>query len=206
MENAIKNCPCCPRHCDLAEPGCGHGRAFAEHLAQGGKPEDFKAEHGHEPHEHHSEHEHHHGPRGEHGHHHGPHHGPRHFEGDPESLSGLMHRCGHVLHHGDRKRTQHTVLRMLAEQGEMSQKDLQERLEIRPGSVSELVAKLEHKGLVTKTRDEEDKRRATLALTDAGRETAEKAPEPGKDLFSGLSGEEQETLRSLLKKLLESWK
>lgn len=56
-------------------------------------------------------------------------------------------------------------------------------------------------------RDEEDRRRVVLRITEAGREQAEAASceEKGQDLYGALSVEEQDMLKALLKKLLESW-
>lgn len=56
-------------------------------------------------------------------------------------------------------------------------------------------------------RDEEDRRRVVLRITEAGREQAEAASseEKGQNLYEALSVEEQDTLKALLKKLLESW-
>ena len=89
----------------------------------------------------------------------------------------------------------------------MTQKELQEALAIQPGSVSEIISKLEARGLLSRERDEEDKRRMVLRITDAGRAGAEafSGAESGNELYGALSEEEQSTLKELLKKLLESW-
>lgn len=89
----------------------------------------------------------------------------------------------------------------------MTQKELQEALGVQPGSASEIISKLEDRGLVSRERDEEDRRRVVLRITEAGREQAEAASceEKGQDLYEALSVEEQDTLKALLKKLLESW-
>lgn len=47
----------------------------------------------------------------------------------------------------------------------VNQKQLQELLGIRPGSMSEMVIKLESKGLVSRAKDESDKRVTRLTLT-----------------------------------------
>ena len=96
------------------------------------------------------------------------------------------------------------VLRILARQDGLSQRALQEGLGIQPGSLSELVTKLEDKGLLTREQDGEDKRRVLLRLTDAGREAAGQAPSPAERdaRFAALTEEERDTLRTLLDKLL----
>ena len=117
-----------------------------------------------------------------------------------------MRRCGHALRHrADRDRGQRTVLALLAAWGETDQRTLQNALAIQPGSVSELLSKLEAKGYIVKTRSEQDRRMATVALTEEGKEAARSLPEKKQDLYAALTSEEQETLKSLLKKLLESW-
>lgn len=104
--------------------------------------------------------------------------------------------------------SQEQVLKMLADRKEpVDQRELQEMMRVRPASASELLAKLEEKGWITRERDAEDRRRARVTLTEAGAEKAGKTDvAPQEDLFAGLTPEEQETLRGLLLKLLESWK
>lgn len=142
------------------------------------------------------------------GHHHGRHGHPGHrWEADDDSLSGLLRRCGHVLHCQGKAHGQKRVLKLLREAQQLSQKELQEALGIRPGSVSELISKLEDKGLLRREKDERDKRRAVLVLTEAGMEAAKTMPESEEPehLYNALTQEEQETLRQLLKKLTASW-
>lgn len=141
--------------------------------------------------------------------HRGPHRGPRPEPPEPEpdrdSLLGLMRRCGHYLaHRAGAVSSRERMLRLLAERGEMQQSDLVYLLELRSASVSEQLGKLEAQGLVERRRSEEDRRGVTIELTHAGRELAESAGAQA-DMFSALSGEEQEQLRALLQRLLSSW-
>lgn len=127
---------------------------------------------------------------------------------EKDDLSGLMSRCGHYLyHHPGRKRGQGKILRILSQREEMTQKELQDILEIRPGSMSEIVSKLEGRGMLERIRDEQDKRKVILRITKDGKaEGMEKTRhEIERELFRSLSEEEQNTLRELLKKLLEDW-
>ena len=76
---------------------------------------------------------------------------------------------------------------------------------MQPGSLSELVSKLEKKGMLTRERGE-DRRGNRLRLTDAGREAVPGATaEPGGDLFDALTAEQQDTLAELLRTLLMDW-
>ena len=103
------------------------------------------------------------------------------------------------------------ILRILCQQEQMSQKELQEILHIQPGSMSEIAAKLESKGLIARGRDEADKRKILLSITDEGRtwvnqRNAAAIRQQRAELFSSLSQEEQDTLQTLLGKLSADWK
>ena len=75
--------------------------------------------------------------------------------------------------------------------------------------MSEIAAKLEHKGLLCRQKDPQDKRQILLTLTDAGREDVERFRRQGKGQhgtdFAALTQEEQQLLSQLLDKLLTSW-
>ncbi len=124
---------------------------------------------------------------------------------DPESLEGLLMRIAREIRRPKRQHfgsTQDQIVRILYENGgTMGQKALQELLHVQPGSISEILSKMEEKGLVTRSKADTDKRASLISLTDA-----ENPQNPDSVSFDALSGEEQETLKSLLKKLLASWK
>ena len=128
---------------------------------------------------------------------------PHHF--DPDSLIGLWIRSHRALermpadHRGVKR-----VLRLLdLGGGSLTQRDLMQLMDVRPGSLSELLGKMEAHGLITRERREEDHRCVTITLTDAGRE---KAKERGRrDLFAALNEEEKEQLKAILAKLTASW-
>ena len=144
--------------------------------------------------------------RGPHGHHgfHG-HPGREHF--DPEFLEKadlhiLLRAAFHSMRHARFGNTQDRILKILAENKEMDQRQLQEELHVRPGSMSEIISKLEDKGLVLRERSEDDRRHATLSLSEEGMHAASSIEirEPVK----ALSDEEEETLRQLLLKMVRS--
>ena len=113
----------------------------------------------------------------------------------------------HSIRHGEPGGVgQNRILRILAQTEELSQRELQEQLGIQPGSLSEILGKLESKGQILRSRDEQDKRKSTLRLTDEGRKALDAARlEPERtDPFAALSTEEQETLRSLLNKVIDA--
>lgn len=69
------------------------------------------------------------------------------------------------------------VLREIAKAGTLSVTDLARRAATSQSSVSEVVARLSSRGLIARTRSIEDRRRANLALSDAGRALLARAPE-----------------------------
>ncbi|SHH85374.1 DNA-binding transcriptional regulator, MarR family [Sporobacter termitidis DSM 10068] len=132
----------------------------------------------------------------------------------PERLYILLLRCSHALSRGHHHELaahpgQWRVLSFLAANGATAQRELLEAVQIRPASLSELLAKLESKGLITRAKDEDDKRSAVVELTALGRavidENAGRQQSFAAELFSPLSAEEQEQLAGLLDKLVQPW-
>ena len=148
---------------------------------------------------------------GPHGHGHGHGHHEHGWDGSREDLAGKLEYCARGLaqyagrHHGQRK-----ILRILREQSPISQKDLQAMLGIQSGSMSEIAAKLESRGLIVRGRDQADKRKITLSITPAGqawldqRDDGEIQRRRG-SFFSGLTQEERNALEALLDKLADHW-
>lgn len=107
------------------------------------------------------------------------------------------------------KASQKRILIILNESGSLTQKELTERLDIQPGSASEILSKLENSGLITRTQNETDRRTTDIRLTDAGTELALEAAMQRKnrheEMFSCLTSEEKMTLLSLLEKIHKDW-
>lgn len=108
------------------------------------------------------------------------------------------------------KGSQKNILIMLRKAGDITQRELTERLGIQPGSVSEVIAKLEDAGNILRTPSETDRRTMNIELTPKGMMSASEAAEQRNrrhvEMFSCLSGDEKETLLSLLEKLNADWK
>jgi DNA-binding MarR family transcriptional regulator len=127
-----------------------------------------------------------------------------------EELLAELRKCGRFLYHkfGGRH-GQGKILRILAEKEELSQKELQDMLGIQSGSISEIINKLERRGLLYRVKDEADKRMTKLHITEEGLEELKEIEQrviPGtEELFEVLKKEEQETLAELVKKLNASW-
>lgn len=123
-----------------------------------------------------------------------------------ERLGRLLRRSGHFLYHQCNHDQQSAVMELLCDQGAMNQKELQQKLGVKPGSVSELISKLEAKGLVERERDPQDRRKVVLNLTDRGRKVAEIHRErPVETLFTALDEQERQQLTKILEKLIVSW-
>ncbi len=102
------------------------------------------------------------------------------------------------------RHSQQKVLRLICENENVTQKDLQTFLQIEAGSLSELLSKLVDKGFIVREKSEADRRRTILQPTEAGREkVAEFNAVKDEILFSRLNREERNTLRILLEKLYE---
>ena len=117
-------------------------------------------------------------------------------------------RTGRILLEG--KGGQSRILELLAREGGMTQRTLTEHLGIQPGSVSEILGKLEGAGLITRSPNEEDRRTVDLALTEAGRARLEEGHAERETrvqaAFEGLTEEEKNTLLTLMEKLRADWR
>ncbi|WP_040810592.1 MarR family winged helix-turn-helix transcriptional regulator [Nocardia concava] len=102
---------------------------------------------------------------------------------------------------------EHWVLTYLAESSsELSQQDMANAMEIDRSEVVRLIDSLEKAGLVTRTRDPEDRRKYRLAITAAGNrmreETDAKIFAATDNLLARLTPAERETLHRLSLKAL----
>ncbi|MGN0136819.1 MarR family transcriptional regulator [Anaerotignum sp.] len=100
---------------------------------------------------------------------------------------------------------QYRCIYTLNETGRISQKELAEILQIRSTSLSELLLKLEKKGLVERMPSAQDKRKLLVSLTQEGHEEALKYQKLRVnaycDMVSPLSEEEKRQFYSILSKI-----
>lgn len=124
------------------------------------------------------------------------------------SLSALLDRCSHYLAHRIRgsKRGRENMMAIISQRPGITQKELAEVLGIQPASVSELLMKLEYKGLVLREKDEQDRRSMNVHLTEEGQALLTEPKDEITDPFEALSADEQDQLRTILEKLLADWK
>ena len=125
-------------------------------------------------------------------------------------LYWTMRRLYHKMRGAaDGRDSQKRVLAIILRRGGISQKELTDMLGIAPGSMSELLGKLDGAGLTKRKTSSSDRRTADIFLTEQGKEQALKSIEERekylRELYSILSQEEKEQLLSLLGKLEEDW-
>jgi DNA-binding MarR family transcriptional regulator len=114
---------------------------------------------------------------------------------DAELKDKEMLGCGRMLH---------TLIR----EGDLTQKELAERLEVRPQSLTSALDRLEKAGFVERTRDAQDRRVQVVHLTPAGREMGELLHSlrrrAAEQYFSCLVPAEKEALSRLLEKIQQA--
>ena len=125
-------------------------------------------------------------------------------------LMRQMRRCGHLLYHKfSLNFSQNRILLTLHREGPMTQKALMCKMQIQPGSLSEVLSKVEGSGLVERSRCEDDRRNFEIRLTDEGVKQAEAFERDREDmarlLFETLSETEKETLYGMLNQLHDHW-
>ena len=127
-------------------------------------------------------------------------------DGDLMELIDMAGRMSHRRPQGGPARGQALVLSILAGREALSQRELQQMLGIQPGSLSELISKLEAKGLLTREKAE-DRRGNLLRITDAGRQAIPEADtaSEAEDPFAPLTAQQQDQLSAMLRTLLTAW-
>ena len=107
------------------------------------------------------------------------------------------------------KGSQTGVLIALEETGPITQRKLTELLDIRPGSASEVLTKLEHNGLIRRSPNSADGRTMDISLTEEGQQQSLLARQQRirrhDEMFACLSEEEKQELLALLGKLNGAW-
>jgi DNA-binding MarR family transcriptional regulator len=118
---------------------------------------------------------------------------------------------GHYLHMhaGGRGGKQFVLIALHKNGGKLTQRELLERTNISPAALSEVVAKLEAKGLIAREPYEHDRRQLIIELTDEGEGCAARMCEERErfeaNALSCLSLDEQAQLADLLKRLKDHW-
>lgn len=102
--------------------------------------------------------------------------------------------------------TQYIVMMVLWEFGDMSEKELGQKIYLDSGTLTPVLKKLEKAGFIKRRRAKEDERFVKIILTESGIELKEKALQVPQALDGciRLTYDEMITLRGLLKKALEN--
>ena len=126
-----------------------------------------------------------------------------------EQLVIRLHKAHYGLRHNAESRGgQGRILSLLLKRGGISQRELMDIVSVRAGSLSEVLGKLEDSGYISRSPNEEDRRRVDIVLTPEGEAAAREADERRsagrRAFFSPLSEEEKAQLNGLLDKLSEN--
>ena len=134
------------------------------------------------------------------------------------SLARKTAHLGHLIHRfyqadarekgvgGDPTRGQGRVLALLAVKPETTQRELSYLLDMRQQSLSELLAKLEEKGFITRERSAEDGRVVNVKLTEEGAAAAPDLEALNKraDIIDCLDADERAQFETLIDKVTAS--
>ena len=125
--------------------------------------------------------------------------------GLPSQEDGAGNERSASCHHGTGR-----ILSKLVHQGDgISQAALAEKMNIRPQSLSEALAKMEERGWIERRPNPQDKRGTLVYLSEQGREQEEQLSErrraAAEQLLSALTEEEKTHLSELLNKILSAF-
>lgn len=115
----------------------------------------------------------------------------------------LMSYFKEMRNQGHPNRGQAKILAILKEEPIISQKELILQLNMKPQSASELIKKLENKGLIVREKSVEDKRIFVIQLTELGKQEADRNHEFQPIVLNSLTLEEKEQFSNILDKLIK---
>ena len=102
------------------------------------------------------------------------------------------------------------MLGLLHDHGEMSQSQIASLLDIRPQSLSEMLAKAETDGVIVRRQSTEDKRQTLVSLTELGQSRVETYREnhrrQAEEFLDPLTDDEKNALAEILRKLIDAKK
>ena len=189
MNSEVKyeQCPLCGKNCSINEVKCCRGKKFVRLLNEGEITEEKIIELKEQARK-----------REE-------------FKNLPQEdrLMIMLGKCGMILnnksygHHGRGR-----ILKVLLEKGTITQSELQDIIDIRSGSLSEILSKMEDKELIIREKDENDKRSNKIYLNDKAKDVREGVLDVlndwNKEITKSLTEEEEEMLKSLLEKVCKN--
>lgn len=124
------------------------------------------------------------------------------------ALAARLRACGHFLYYQTGgKAGQRRILVTLLRRESLTQKEMQDELDVSSGALSEILQKMEDSGLVERKKSRNDKRQVKLCLTEQGKAQALCVKEHYRRIlarmFECLSSEEKDQLGATLEKLVE---
>jgi len=132
---------------------------------------------------------------------------------DNEDLARLFHRASKMMarsyhRHSHAHHAQARVYDIIRQNGAMSQAELLQMLDVRSSSLSEILGKLEQGGLISREKNENDRRSYILSVKEGGIPPFadhDQSRAKGADaLFSCLNEQERNLLGGLLRKITEA--
>lgn len=123
------------------------------------------------------------------------------------ALASCLRACGHFLYYQTGgKAGQRRILVTLLKQEGLTQKELQDVLEISSGALSEILQKMEDSSLIERKKSSDDKRQMKLSLTPAGKGMALQVKahyfRTLERMFECLAEQEKTQLGGILEKLV----
>lgn len=128
----------------------------------------------------------------------------------PHQIVRQLRHAGWFLHYkmGGRVGRRRVLMELSAQPG-MLQRELQQRLDVQAGSLSELLAKMEADGVLRRDKSTDDGRNFVLSLTEQGRADAARVRSDYDrrvtEMTSCLTHSELEQLHALLDVMLTHW-
>lgn len=108
-----------------------------------------------------------------------------------------------LAHQSELTASQLLVMQQVAQNGKALPSAIAKTIDLKQATITVLLNKLEHAGLVTRRRDTEDRRRVWIELTDTGRASLEKSPDLLQNRFERSFGQLEEWEQAMIITTLE---
>lgn len=124
----------------------------------------------------------------------------------------MLGAAGHYIHvnGGGRSGRQPLLCALLKHDGQLPQRDLMCKFDLKAGSLSEVLSKLEKDGLIERTRDPQDRRQLIVSLTEQGRAQATAEQQRRENFraqaFTCITPEERVQLEDILTRINHHWR
>lgn len=132
---------------------------------------------------------------------------------DSSQLASLFHTAAKMMartyhRHSHAHHAQAHVYSIIKKRGPMTQKELMQMLDVRSSSLSEMLSKLEQRGLIVRERNEKDKRGFIVSVNESCespfKAIRQKDHQGISDIFAALEDDEKAQLGKLLTKIIQT--